>query len=329
MVSFIPVELIIGLIMSLPLFIAGLQQLWRSSSKKDKHQHEKKLPLPPGRLGLPFIGETLELWRASLQGLPWKFMDDRISAYGETFKTRLLGFPAVVLASPLGNKAAFSNVHISLPPSILAVLGTESVIGHVGAHATLLRKAVTMLMRPESLQRYTNRVDLIILGFIREHFEAKSEVILGPLMKKLTFSIACEVLLGLADIKEQDRLFLHFDTMVKGMMQMPINIPGTRYHKAVAESNAIRKQFQSWINERKRDIDAGSIPEYPDILSGVLAYMDKHGKPLSDKEVKDNILFLLFANYDAATVVATMTCKYLASDPHIMDEVYRGLLPLL
>ena len=74
-----------------------------------------------------------------------------------------------------------------------------------------------MLMRPESLQRYTSPVDLIIIRFIREHFEGKSEVILGPLMKKLTFAIACEVLLGLADIKEQDRLFLHFDTMVKGM----------------------------------------------------------------------------------------------------------------
>ena len=113
------------------------------------------------------------------------------------------------------------------------------------------------------------------------------------------------------------------------MMQMPINIPGTRYHKAVEESNAIRKQFTTWINERRRAIEAGSVAEHPDILSGVLAYMEKQGTPLSDKEVKDNVLFLLFANYDAATVVATMTCKYLASDPHIMDEVYRGLFATL
>ena len=136
-----------------------------------------------------------------------------------------------------------------------------------------------MFLRPESLQRYTSRVDLILLRFIREHFEGKSEVILAPLMQKLTFSIACEVLLGLADIKEQDMLFLHFDTMVKGMMQIPINIPGTRYNKALAESDVIRKQLQIWIDERKRDIDS----EHSDILSGVLAYTDKYGKALSDE----------------------------------------------
>ena len=105
-------ELIIGLILSLLLLIAGLYQLWRPSSKKDKHQHDKKLPLPPGSLRLPFIGENLDLYRANLQGLLWKFMDDHVYAYGDTFKTSLM----VVLARPLGNKAAFSNVHVFFSP---------------------------------------------------------------------------------------------------------------------------------------------------------------------------------------------------------------------
>ena len=117
-------------------------------------------------------------------------MDDRISTYGETFKTSLVSFSMVVLASPLGNKAAFCNVHVFFPPSILSVLRTESIIGHVGAHAAPIRKALMMFLRPESLQRYTSRVDLILVRFIREHFEGKSELILGPVMKKLTLSIA-------------------------------------------------------------------------------------------------------------------------------------------
>ena len=63
MVSFIsalPVELIVGVTLSL-LLIAVLQQLWRPSSNlKNKSQKDKKLPLPPGRFGLPFVGESLE-----------------------------------------------------------------------------------------------------------------------------------------------------------------------------------------------------------------------------------------------------------------------------
>ena len=105
----IPVELILGLTLALLLFIAAaLQQLWRPSSKKNKHQHEKDLPLPPGRFGLPLIGETLEFLGTRRKGVPWKFFDDRISAYGETFKTSLMASPTIVLASPSVNTAAFS-----------------------------------------------------------------------------------------------------------------------------------------------------------------------------------------------------------------------------
>ena len=313
------VELILGLTL---LLIAGLlHQLWRpSSKKKDVSQREKELPLPPGRFGLPFLGETLEYLRTQRQGIPWKFFDDRILAYGQTFKTSLVAFPTVVLASPLGNKAAFSNVHTSWPASIIRIIGTESLIGHVGAHAIRIRNALVTFLRPESLERYTSRVDRIVLGFIREHLEGKSNVLLFPLMKKLMFSIACEVLVGRGDREDQDMLLLSFDTMVKGMMQIPINIPGTRYNKSLAASDAIRKQLQVWIDERRRDM----VSEHADILSGFLDYTDEQGEPFSDKQVKDNILTLLFAGHDTSTSVATMACKYLASNPHIMDQVYRG-----
>ena len=322
------VELILGLTL---LLIAGLlHQLWRpSSKKKDVSQREKELPLPPGRFGLPFLGETLEYLRTQRQGIPWKFFDDRISAYGQTFKTSLVAFPTVVLASPLGNKAAFSNVHTSWPASIIRIIRTESLIGHVGAHAIRIRNALVTFLRPESLERYTSRVDRIVLGFIREHLEGKSNVLLFPLMKKLVFSIACEVLVGRGDREDQDMLLLSFDTMVKGMMQIPINIPGTRYNKSLAASDVIRKQLQVWIDERRRGMAAGiSVTEHPDILSGLLKYTDEHGQFLSDKEVKDNMLMMLFAGHDTSKIVATMTCKYLASNPHIMEEVYRGLCRL-
>ena len=319
------VELILGLTL---LLIAGLlHQLWRpSSKKKDVSQREKELPLPPGRFGLPFLGETLEYLRTQRQGIPWKFFDDRISAYGQTFKTSLVAFPTVVLASPLGNKAAFSNVHTSWPTSFIRIIGTESLIGHVGAHAIRIRNALVTFLRPESLERYTSRVDRIVLGFIREHLEGKSNVLLFPLMKKLVFSIACEVLVGRGDREDQDMLLLSFDTMVKGMMQIPINIPGTRYNKSLAASDVIRKQLQVWIDERRRDMDAGLVTGHEDILSGFLCYRDEQGEPFSDKAIKDNILTLLFAGHDTSTSVATMACKYLASNPGIMDQVYAGIL---
>ena len=335
MVSFtptIPVELIVWVTLSLLLFIAGLHQLWRSSSKKkNKSQQGKKLPLPPGRFGLPFVGETLEFLGSLRKGVPWQFFDDRIAAYGETFKTSLLASRTVVLAGPLGNKTVFSNTYTSWPASVVSVLGDESLTGCVGHRATRIRNALMVFLRPEALQRYTSRADRIALAFIRDHLEGESKVALFPLMKKLMFTIACEVLVGRRDREDQDKLHRPFDTMVEGLFQLPINIPGTAYSKAIAASDAIRKHLQVWIDERRRDMAAGLVTGHEDILSGFLAYKDEHGQPFSDKEVKDNILTLLCAGHETSASVATMAGKYLAANPNIMDEVYRGrfcLLPL-
>ena len=324
--STIPVELIVGVTLSL-LLIAALQKLWRPSSilKNKSQQQDKKLPLPPGRLGLPFIGETLESLGAQRKGNLWKFFDDRISAYGETFKTSLMASPTIVLASPSGNKAAFSNSYSAWPTSVVSVLGNESITACVGHRATRIRNAFMQFLRPESLQRHTSRADLIALAFIRDHIEGKSKVALFPLVKKLMFTIACEVLIGRGDRKDQDVVHGPLNTMVKGLFQLPINIPGTPYSKAHAASDAIRKQLQVWIDERRREMSAGLLTEHPDILSGFLCYRDEQGEPFSDKAIKDNILTLLFAGHDTSSSVATMTCKYLASNPDIMDEVYAGI----
>ena len=319
------VAIILGVSLPLLFLIAGLLQLWRPSSNlKDKSQQEKTLPLPPGRFGLPFFGETLQFLGTQRAGMPWKFFHDRISAYGETFKTNLITFPTVVLASPNGNRKAFSNIYSSWPASVVCVLGTESLIGQVGPGATRIRNALMMFLRPESLQRHTRSIDGILVRFVQEHLQCKSEVLLFPLMKKLTFSIACAALVGRPDRKDQDLLFLPFNTMMKGILQVPIKIPGTRYSKAVAAADAIRKQLQVWIDERRRDMDAGMVTGHEDILSGFLCYRDEQGEPFSDKAIKDNILTLLFAGHDTSTSVATMTCKYLASNPDIMDQVYKG-----
>ena len=145
-------------------------------------------------------------------------------------------------------------------------------------------------------------------------------------MKKLLFSITCQVFIGRVDKEDQDMLHGLFDTMVKGFAQLPINIPGTAYSKALAASDAIRKHLQVWIEERRREMEAGLVTGHEDILSGFLCYRDEQGEPFSDKAIKDNILTLLFAGHDTSTSVATMACKYLASNPAIMDQVYAGIL---
>lgn len=88
--------------------------------------------LPPGNLGLPFIGETLQLISAYKTENPEPFIDDRVSRYGSVFTTHLFGEPTVFSADPEANRLILQNegrlFESSYPGSISNLLGRHSLL---------------------------------------------------------------------------------------------------------------------------------------------------------------------------------------------------------
>ena len=64
-------------------------------------------PLPPGRNGLPFIGETLTYLKDG-----FKFIEQRFKQHGPIFRTSLLGRKSVILVGPEGSGAFIDQENI-------------------------------------------------------------------------------------------------------------------------------------------------------------------------------------------------------------------------
>src|SRR6476620_1386838 len=83
------------------------------------------LPLPPGSLGLPVVGESISFLRDP------KFMDKRQKKYGSIFKTHVFGRPTVVMIGPEANRFVLMGENqyftISWPHSTEVLLGQSSL----------------------------------------------------------------------------------------------------------------------------------------------------------------------------------------------------------
>jgi len=136
--------------------------------------------LPPGSLGWPLLGETLQFLPTRRTPKPERFVSDRMKKYNpQVFKTSLFGETVAVFCGPAGNKFLFSNenklVNLWWPTSVKKLM-KSSLSNVVGDDAKRMRKMLLTSLDRDALKRYIDRMDLVAQNHIRTHWEGIYEV---------------------------------------------------------------------------------------------------------------------------------------------------------
>ncbi|KAH9329235.1 hypothetical protein KI387_001343, partial [Taxus chinensis] len=287
--------------------------------------------VPPGTLVWPFLGETLEFLGCQRRGFPAVFFDTRLQKYGDVFTTHLVGHPTVVFCSPDGNRFLFANenklVQSAWPSSVGKLFGS-SVIVTVGDEARRLRKILMTFLGAEALHKFIGRMDSTTKHHLGQYWLGQQEVTVYPLMKKHTFAIACDLFASIQDARAIAELFHNFMMVCNGVLQVPIDLPGTRYRKAKLAANAIRQQLTNIFEERRIALGNGSASAEQDLLSFLLCNTADGEKSMTDDEIRDNILLLLYAGHDTSSSTLTSLLKFLAENPHCYDQVLQEQLEI-
>ena len=129
--------------------------------------------LPPGSLGWPLVGETLQFLPINLP--PEIFVSYRMKKYDSpVFKTSLFGETVAVFVGPAGNKFLFSNenklVNVWWPTSVKKLMKL-SLANVVGDEAKRLRKILMTSVDRDALKSYIDRMDLVAQNHIRTRWE--------------------------------------------------------------------------------------------------------------------------------------------------------------
>ena len=284
---------------------------------KYKKSYKKSQKLPPGQMGLPWIGETMEFYKAQRKNqLFEEFVQPRITKYGKIFKTSLMGSPTVVVNGADANRFFLSNefklVISSWPSSSVQLMGKDSIMEKQGERHRCLRGLIGTSLGYAGLEALVPKVCNSVQLHLKTKWHGQEKVSLYRSTKVLTFTIVFECLLGM---KVEPGMLATFERVLEGVFAPPIRFPRSKFSRARKARLEIEKMLISAVREKKEmegRLEGGE--EDGLLMSRLVSGMIKG--EISEEEVVDNMVLLVFAAHDTTSYAIAMTFKMLAQHPN-------------
>lgn len=270
------------------------------------------LPLPPGRLGPPWIGETLSFLRDS-----GAFLREHRRNYGPVFKTRLFGQPTVVIGGVDAMRFLFTHdkesLACSVPEPTRKLLGHGAISTEDGISHQHRRKILQQALSPNEIAAHVPLMDRIV-GIHLDRWEQRGSFAFWPLLRELTFHIACPLILGTeSDIPELGALF---QVWAAGLFSLPVDLPITKLGRALSAREGICARVEAIAWDRMGSLSFGG-----DALSALLRATDEQGRKIPLPEIKALILDLLSAGHDTTSSGLASFCLLTAQHPAVLDRL--------
>ncbi|CAA2989075.1 abscisic acid 8 -hydroxylase 4 [Olea europaea subsp. europaea] len=284
-------------------------------SKKQNKKYKGRLKLPPGSMGWPYLGETLQLYSKD----PNIFFSNKQKRYGEIFKTHILGCPCVMLASSEAARFVLvTHAHLfkpTYPKSKEKMIGPSALFFHQGDYHNHLRKLVQSSLSLELLRKLIPGIEAIAISTL-ESWTSGQVINTFQGLKKFAFEVGILAIFGHLEKKQREELKENYCIIDKGYNSFPTNIPGTAYHKALQARKRLKKILSEILSERKEK----KLLE-KDLLGHLLNFIDEKGQTLTEDEISDNIIGVLFAAQDTTASTITWILKYLNDDQKLLEAV--------
>jgi cytochrome P450 family 135 len=288
--------------------------------------------LPPGPR-LPAAVQSA-VWIAQ----PWKFMDRCAAHYGDTFTLRPLGDqPWVMVSHPDVVKEVFNG-----PPELLhAGEGNRILLPVVGANSVLLldgdahRRQRRLLMPPfrgNQLASYADTMGAVAKAEVARWPRGKP-VRLHPLIQALTLEVILRAVFGLSEGRRRDQLRAEIVQMLSratnfvGQVAFLMGV-GPPRARAAATGRLLRgvdRLLYAEIAERRR---AEDLDQRGDVLSTLLQARHEDGQPMSDVEIRDELMTLLLAGHETTATALAWAVERLVRHPdaqtRLTNEIRTG-----
>jgi cytochrome P450 len=294
------------------------------------------MPLPPGPA-------TWGPWQL-LQWIraPHAMMRSSAARFGDVFTLKSVygAEPVVFCSDPDGLRLLLGNdagPAITAPGELNGIfaplLGPQSVIGLSGDPHRRMRQLLMPPFHGERMRSYETVIRAISQAEAKQ-WSAAAPIEARPAMERISMRVILQAVFGLRRGPRMDRMEERLVDLLQTSTQ-PLST-------ALIFVNALQKDLGSWspwgrfLRKRKAVDDllyeeiaerrAQPGPSGDDILSLLLDARDEEGQPLTDLELRDELLTLLVAGHETTATALSWALYWLATRPEVQQRLRQELL---
>jgi cytochrome P450 len=283
------------------------------------------MALPPGPSWPPVVQTAA--WVAR----PAPFMERCTRRYGDAFTVRLAQVGTFVFTTdPETLKAVFTarpdrlragEANVALEP----VLGSRSVLLLDGAEHIRQRRLMLPPFHGERLRGYERLIAEIAEEEI-ERWPIGEPLAMQPRMQAVTLEVILRVVFGL----DRGPRLTHVRELIKKLLDVTTKpwalIPYLRrdlgplspWVRFLAVRQAVDEALYAEIARRRDD---PSLGERTDIFSLLMQARDEDGQPLSDRELRDELITLLVAGHETTATGLAWAFERIVRLPGTLDRL--------
>ncbi|WP_414170515.1 cytochrome P450 [Streptoverticillium reticulum] len=296
--------------------------------------------LPPGSRQPAFL-QTLQMRD------PVRYFETLRRRHGPVFRMKLLGFPPQVvvanaeLAAEIYRTDGDGNRAGALRAGYVSWLGEHSLLTNDGEGWWRHRKLLSPALHGRSIASYPELIAEIAAEDIRKWPIGKPFALRGR-MQTITLEIILRLVFGVRDTEQGARLRAGLMALSKASGSPALFLTPARV-RAWAETSPLAARLPflptTRANRVAKAVDAVLFAEIArrraeegedatDVLGRLLEARDDEGRPLSDHEIRDELLTLLEAGLETTATGLSWTFERLMRSPEVLarlqEEIERG-----
>jgi len=269
---------------------------------------------------------------------PLTYQQECAQKYGEVFTLRMKTFPPfVIISSPLGVKEIFTQDPNNFDVGrsnyrVIALVGDNSLFLYDGERHQRERKLLMPAFHGNALHSYAESICEIAIS-TADQWQEGQEIIARKITQEITLEVILKVVFGISQGERYEKikpllaqmldvsdsplrssfLFLDFLQQDWGRWSPWGNI---KYCK-----EEIYKLLQAEIEQRR----SSSEPIANDVLSLMMSAKDEQGNSMTDAELKDELITLLFAGHETTATMLAWAFYEILRHPSVLEKLRKEL----